>query len=101
MGVGWVVGGGWSKGILGFCFGPKLWFWPRPKLNNTEIVHFPHVEKFMVGDFRVLLWAKAFGFGPGSSEQLGNGAVPILGRHCKLRNTLPTYNLDIVPNFSA
>ena len=19
---------------LVFCFGPKLWFWPRPKLNN-------------------------------------------------------------------
>ena len=21
---------------LVFCFGPKLWFWPRPKLNNME-----------------------------------------------------------------
>ena len=21
---------------LVFCFGPKLWFWPRPKLNNRE-----------------------------------------------------------------
>ena len=30
-------GGGWVlKATLVFCFGPslKLWFWPRPKLNN-------------------------------------------------------------------
>ena len=36
------VSGGWWVGVwvvvltanLVFCFGPKLWFWPRPKLNN-------------------------------------------------------------------
>ena len=22
---------------LVFCFGPKLWFWPRPKLNKKRL----------------------------------------------------------------
>ena len=33
----WVGGGGCVMDTtpnVVFCFGPKLWFWPRPKLNN-------------------------------------------------------------------
>ena len=24
---------------LVFCFGPKLWFWPKPNLNNILMIH--------------------------------------------------------------
>ena len=37
------MGGGWwvdKTPNLVFCFGPKLWFWPRPKLNNSKVVNF-------------------------------------------------------------
>ena len=31
-------GGGWClKPILMLSFGPKHWFWPRPKLNNNRL----------------------------------------------------------------
>ena len=40
------VSGGWWVVLtpnLVFCFGPKLWFWPRPKLNKNPLTPTPTV----------------------------------------------------------
>ena len=44
-----LVGGGWvdTTPNLVFSFGPKLWFWPRPKLNN-EIRALERIEEHFI-----------------------------------------------------